>query len=189
MNPYTPQRLADRAEIQDLLMRWSRAIDRLDIEAIRNVFHPDAIDNHGAYNGGIDGLTDWVAQRHARIPFSMHLLGNMMIEFSDDDNAVVETYTITMQRYPLDSRESLVALVGEVPPTSAEATDLVIAARYVDHVSRRNGAWKIATRHVIFDSSMLVDAANKKPFALPQLELGQRSSEDRIFAMRRALGL
>jgi hypothetical protein len=86
---YSPERLSDRAQIQDLLLRWCRAVDRLDLEAIRGVFHPDAIDHHGAYTGGVDGLIEWIRNRHLTIPFSMHLLGNMLIEFSDSDNAVV----------------------------------------------------------------------------------------------------
>jgi len=187
--PYSPQRLADRAEIQDLLCRWSRAIDRLDFDAIRDIFHPDAVDNHGPYNGGVDGLIEWIRNRHSKIPFSKHLLGNMLIEFADADNAVVETYTITMQRYPAESRSSLEALVGEVRKTSAPATDLFVAARYVDHISRRDSAWRIQTRHVIFDSSVIVDAASAEPFALPALERGSRSINDRIFAMRAALGI
>ncbi len=183
-NPYSIERLADRAAIQDLLCRWSRAIDRLDYDAIRDVFHSDAIDNHGAYNGSIDGLIDWIRNRHSKIPFSMHLLGNILIEFTDTNDAVVETYTIAVQRYPADGRSSLEALVGPVPATSAEATDLYISARYIDHVRRRDGAWRIQTRHVIFDSSTIVDAASAEPFALPGLERGMRSKSDRVFVMR-----
>jgi hypothetical protein len=189
LDPYSPERLADRARIHDLILRWSRAIDRLDLDAIRDVFHADAIDNHGAYNGGVEGLIDWIRNRHSRIPFSMHLVGNMLIEFADDDNAVVESYTMTMQRYPREGRASLTALVGDMPDTTAAATDLLICARYVDHVSRRDGVWRIATRHVIFDSSTVVDAASAEAFASPALERGRRSREDRIFAMRAELGV
>ena len=188
VNPYSPERLADRAQIQDLLFRWSRAIDRLDLDAIPDLFHPDAIDNHGAFTGDGPALVQWIRERHAKIPFSMHMLGNMLIEFADADNAMVETYTTTIQRYPASGRASLVALVGEVPPTDAAATDLIIAARYVDHVSRKDGVWRIQTRHVIFDSSVLVDAAHENAFALPALERGRRDSEDRVFEMRRMLG-
>jgi len=51
---YSPERLADRAAITDVMYRWCRAVDRLDVEGIRGVFHPDAIDNHGPFIGIVD---------------------------------------------------------------------------------------------------------------------------------------
>jgi hypothetical protein len=186
---YSTARLADRAQIQDLLCRWSRAIDRLDYDAIRDVFHPDAIDRHGAFEGPVDGLIEWIRDRHANIPFSMHMLGNMLIEFADDDTAIVETYTITIQRYPREGRASLEALIGSVPPSDAPATDLFVAARYVDKVTRRGGTWRIETRDVVFDSSTIVDSALLEPFGFPGLERGVRASTDTIFRARSAAGL
>jgi hypothetical protein len=39
---------ADRAAIENVLGLYCRAIDRLDVELLRSVYHPDAIDDHGA---------------------------------------------------------------------------------------------------------------------------------------------
>ena len=65
---YSPERVADRLQIQDLIYRWCRSIDRLDFDAMRSVFHPDATDTHGAYDGGVDGLIEWIRERHRTIP-------------------------------------------------------------------------------------------------------------------------
>ena len=102
---YSVERLADRMQIQDCMYRWCRGVDRLDFESIRSAFHDDAIDRHGVYEGGVDGLVEWIRERHRAIPFSMHLVANMLIEFADRDTAIAETYCLAVQRYPSeDSR-------------------------------------------------------------------------------------
>ena len=78
--------------IQDVMYRWCRSVDRLDFELMRSVFHPDAIDNHGAFKGGVEELVAWIRERHRNITFSAHRLGNMLIEFAGPDVALVETY-------------------------------------------------------------------------------------------------
>jgi hypothetical protein len=188
-NPYSPARLADRAEIQDVMFRWCRAIDRLDYEAIREVFHPDAIDYHGAYQGGVDGLIEWIRDRHRPIPFSMHLVGNLLIEFTGPDDAMVETYCLAMQRYPASGRTALTGLVGDMPANDSWASDLIVPARYVDHFRRIDGRWRIQTRHVAFDSVMLVDAPGAGPLDSDRLELGRRDRQDVIYRMRETAGL
>jgi hypothetical protein len=155
---YSPERLADRAAIQDAIYRWCRGVDRLDFEAIRSAFHADAVDHHGAYDGGVDGLVEWIRERHRTIPVSMHFVGNMLIEFTAADEAVVETYCIALQRYPAEARASLVALVGPMSSEEGCASDLLVAARYVDHMTRRDGEWRIQTRKVVFDATTLMEA-------------------------------
>ena len=153
------------------------------------MFHADAIDNHGAYTGGVDGLIDWIRERHSKIPFSMHKLGNMLIEFSGPDEAIVETYCLAIQRYPSDARESLVALVGEISEGEG-ACDLLIACRYIDRFVRREGAWRIQERTVAFDSTMMIDApASALSPSAPQWETGSRDSHDVIFRHLRSAGV
>ncbi|NUO73951.1 MAG: nuclear transport factor 2 family protein [Frateuria sp.] len=74
---YSPERIADRMQIQDCIYRWCRAVDRLDYEGMRASFHPDAVDKHGAFDGDINGLVEWIRARHAAIPFSMHALDQL----------------------------------------------------------------------------------------------------------------
>lgn len=150
------QQLLDKQEISDLLKRWCRAIDRLDLEAIRDVFHPDAVDDHGSYKGGIDGLIAWIRDRHRDIPFSMHAITNCLIDFLNDDRAVAETYCIAMQKYPAEARESLEKLVGKLDVEEGLPLDMTIACRYIDVVTRRQSKWKIERRTVVFDSVSVV---------------------------------
>ena len=145
---YSPERIADRMQIQDCMYRWCRAVDRLDYEGMRASFHPDAVDRHGAFDGDINGLVEWIRARHAAIPFSMHAVSNMLIEFAGPDRALVETYVRTTQRYPAEARQALDQLAGGRAGSGDGAMDLLTCSRYVDRFERRDGAWKIAHRVV-----------------------------------------
>ncbi|MGX0905099.1 hypothetical protein ACSSV8_003693 [Roseovarius sp. MBR-79] len=146
----------DREAIHELILRWCRAIDRLDLEAIRNVFHDDAYDDHGTFKGGVDALIDWLRGRHAGIPFSMHSVSNCLMDQLDEDQVLVETYCIALQKYPAASLPNLEALVGPLTLPQAPFYDMTVACRYLDIVTRRNGVWKIWRRTVVFDNASVI---------------------------------
>lgn len=85
--------LSDRTEINDLLTRYARAVDRKDWDLYREVFTPDAaIDYTSA--GGITGDTEtqvaWLAEALAQFPATQHMVANVGITFTDADSANVE---------------------------------------------------------------------------------------------------
>lgn len=190
---YSIERLADRAQIQDVMLRWCRAIDRLDYEGIRSVFHPDAIDVHGIYNGGVDGLIEWIRGRHKTIPSSMHNVTNMLIEFAGADTALAETYCFAIQRYPADGGPSLAApagaQAGKNAGKKAAAIDLMGCARYVDRFERREGEWRIAHRTVVFDSWIMHEVSEDTPKMGADWTVGRRDRRDPVYLARAALGL
>jgi len=154
---YTPERLADRAQIQDCVYQWCRAVDRLDLEAIRGCFHPGAVDNHGPYQGDIEGLINWIRDRHQAITFSMHSVNNMLIEFAGPDAAIAESYCTAMQRYPAEAKEALKQLTAGMAGKPGTGIDMIACCRYVDRFERRNGEWRISERRVVFDSTMMYE--------------------------------
>ena len=139
IDQYSVERIADRMAIQDVMYKWCRAIDRQDFDGMRAVFHPDAIDNHGPYVGGVEGLIEWVRERHKPIPLSSHQISNILIEFAAPDLALVETYIRTLQRYPADAKASLAQLSGGQAGKPGVGMDLLTASSYVDRYERRNG--------------------------------------------------
>jgi len=186
---YSPERLADRAEIQDVMYRWCRAVDRLDVDGIRSVFHPDAIDNHGPFVGGVDALIAWLTDRHRGIPFSMHLVSNILIEFAGPDSALVETYIFATLRYSAQGKAALAAFTGGVAGGQGSATDAFSWARYIDRFERRGGDWRIARRTVAFDSSLMTDVPPDAPAFDPNWAVGRRDGDDPIYKERAAMGL
>lgn len=188
-NDYSPERVADRLAIQDVMLRWCRAVDRLDVEAIRDVFHADGHDNHGPYSGGVDGLIDWVRARHKGIPFSSHQVSNMLIEFAGPDIALAETYARTIQTYPPEARASLVQLVGSNEKLPDGEVDYFTSSRYIDRFERRNGVWKIRERTVVSDWKRVVPVPATAPSAPGAVARGRRDQEDVLFRERSKLGL
>ena len=185
---YTPERLADRAQITDTIYRYCRAIDRYDYEALREVYHPDAIDSHGLYIGGLDGLIEWVRERHKAISFSMHIVTNILIEFAGPDAAVVETYYLVSQHYPA-ANDGAAKVPSQGQSKAGVAMDLTGCGRYVDQFSRRNGVWRIQHRSVVTDSNTLVESTTPAPEMAPDCIWGTRDKTDCIYETRRAAGL
>jgi 3-phenylpropionate/cinnamic acid dioxygenase small subunit len=136
-------RIEDRFEIQDVLFRYARAVDRLDYDGIRECYFPDAIDTHGGYVGTVDGLVEDIRERHRTIDSSQHFVTNVLVEFVDDDTAHVESYCLCYLRQH-----------------AAEGTRAhqlaVVRCRYVDRFERRGGRWAIADRVVVFDESQVL---------------------------------
>jgi 3-phenylpropionate/cinnamic acid dioxygenase small subunit len=137
------ERLVAKGEIEDVLFRYARAIDRRDWPALRTCFHPDATDSHGAFLGSPEEFIAWVSARHAAIPFAQHFLGNCLIEFRDARTAAVETYFVAFQRRETTGAD------GE-----AVETDYQVFGRYCDRFERRGeDGWRVAARTVVYDGT------------------------------------
>lgn len=186
---FTPERVADRLEIQDVVHRWCRAIDRLDYDSMRKVFHPDATDNHNFYCGDVEGLIDWIRQRHRTITFSMHMVANQLIEFAAPDVALSETYVWCIQRYPANAKESLEALTGGQVGPEGVGMDLMACSRYVDRFHRRNEQWRILRRTVVTDWKAIHPFDDKAPVPQPHWNIGRHDTDDFIYRERREMGI
>jgi hypothetical protein len=159
------QELLDRQAILECLNRYSRGLDRKDLDVLRSAYHPDATDHHGAlgdYNPETL-ITDWLV-RDADRTFSHHLLLNTSIDL-DGDMAHTETY--------------FQLLIGLKPEAAKNGSTLVVSGgRYIDRFERRNGEWRIARRVLISEFSATMD-----PIENPHLlEWARRSKEDPAYA-------
>ena len=129
------QELLDKQALYELVLRYSRAVDRCDEEMLRSVYHPDAVDEHGTYTGGPDGFVDymnagsWSEER--RKNKAQHVLTNPLFEVRGNI-AFGECYSWVFQN--VDGELSIKGL-----------------ARVVDRYERRDGEWRIAHRRVIPD--------------------------------------
>lgn len=77
--------------IRDTLSRYCRSVNRRDLTLVCSAYHPDAVDDHGTYHDGVDGLLAWMRTRHGGIDRSMLFLGQSLID-RDGSRAHVETY-------------------------------------------------------------------------------------------------
>ena len=92
------QTLSDRAEITDVITRYTRAIDFDEWDLLDTVFLPDAPINY-VESGGIDAtyaeVKPWLMQMLPTFfPTRMHMIGQIDIEFppGDGDSATVAAY-------------------------------------------------------------------------------------------------
>lgn len=157
-------------EIERVLQRYCRGIDRLDLEAVRDCYWPDATDSHGGFQGTRDELVAWVEALLARFESKMHFLGNVAIERAGDA-AVAESYAIAFHRSP-DPRPSL---------------NLIVGVRYVDRFERRGDEWRIAKRVCVTEWSRVDDAAGRFPLA-PGHVTGRRDRSDVLYELLRGIG-
>jgi len=183
------QRLFDREAISSVVIGWGRAADRLDFDLMRRLFHPDAIDEHGAFTGSVDELIEWVRARHRRIVFSMHQISNITVEFAADDRAVAESYVRTVQRYPAEAAEQLAQLTGGRVGAADKTVDLLTCSRYIDRFERRAGEWRIAHRLLIPDWKQLTEVPDGDPWSDPSNFVGSRDRQDPLYRVLEEMGL
>ena len=126
------QRLLDDRAIRDVLLRYCRGVDRIDLELVRSCYHPDAVDDHGAFKGGVDEFVAWIGRLLPRYDVTTHSLTNTLVEWhpTDPDTARVEAYGTAEHQ------------TAGGPPE----LNLTIAFRYLDRFERRDGGWRIADR-------------------------------------------
>ena len=166
MDPLT--KLMAKSEIEDCLKRYARGVDRRDWAMVRDCFHSDATDHHGEFHGNGEQFVAWVNARHADVPFSMHYLLNCLIEFKANNNAIVETYFWAIQRRESNSEDG-----------SVTGTDYEVFGRYVDVFEQRDGAWRVAQRRVVYDSTSQNPSTNhlRKMVGV----LGRRDNRDPVY--------
>lgn len=137
--------LAERA-ITKVLLAYCQGVDRRAWEQIRDCYHSDAIDQHGAYVGDADGLIAWLSKRHVNVLTSSHQLTNVSVTFSDNHRfARVESYCLSMQTVDPSSGDPF-AGTGDSP------VYVQVMSRYVDTFEDREvGGWRILRRDCVFD--------------------------------------
>jgi ketosteroid isomerase-like protein len=131
------QRLLDEEAIKKVHIRYCRGIDRMDWDLVRSCYHPDAVDDHGDYVGGVDGFIEYCKAGCPNFLSTTHFTGNQLVEVAGDV-AWAEHYARAFHRVP--------------PDEDGVMKDLVVNCRYSDRFERRDGEWRIAHRVVIVDS-------------------------------------
>lgn len=129
------QALWDHMQIQKLLATYCRAIDRSDTELLKTVYWPDAIEEHGVFNGKAWDFADFIGPMLKALRLTMHSISNTLIELQGD-TAAVETYVTAYH-------------LADNP--DGTQTDLIVGGRYLDRFERRGGEWRIAKRLFVHD--------------------------------------
>lgn len=127
------QELLDKQAIYEVVLRYCRGIDRLDLDAVRSCYHPGAIDHHTGFDGSVEEFLAWVERPLRRHGGTMHHVGNHLVELHGDV-AISETY---------------LSAAHWGAPGASPAASFTSGARYVDRMERRDGRWAIAERWAV----------------------------------------
>ncbi len=122
------QALVARDGIRQLAERYAIAVDGKDLDGIVTLFVDD-VDN-GRYGTGSDGVKRFYDQSLRKFHCSMHLVGNHVIDFDDDDHAHGVVYC-RAQHHVLEPEHWF---------------DMALA--YFDTYERVDDAWRFRRRRV-----------------------------------------
>ena len=129
------EQLQDRQAIRDRLYSYHRAVDRADRDGLLDVYWPDAVERHGAFNGPSRKFVEWGLSLRDTFEISAHQMHNVLIELRGERAAVETTFTSLSRRRDAAGSVRVDFLCG----------------RYLDLFEKRQGEWRIASRDVVFD--------------------------------------
>jgi hypothetical protein len=130
----TLDRLIDKAQIGECIIRLARGEDRRDAGLITSCWWPDASYDYGVQNGSFAEYLAWVVPGADAITNTQHLLGQSHIELAGE-GAKAETQVISYHRVDMGAGDR----------------DTCIGGRYLDSFVRRGGEWRIARRVMLYD--------------------------------------
>lgn len=184
------QDLLDRRDIYEVLTRYSRALDRCDVELMKSVYWPDGTDSHGVFDGNAADFAEFIVREIQNwFEVTMHGLMNVHMEI-DGDRAATETYLFAYHKVRADKAADIFGArymqMFDRKGLDPEHHHFYFGGRYLDRFERRNGEWRIFHRQVVMDwndnrpSGEILDQgmfATLRP-------LGARGRDDLVFSNR-----
>ena len=131
---YSVQEISDRLEIQDLIARYSYALDSRDYDALDDLFTDDAVLDYtatGAIKGSLAAMKDFVANAFTMFEGTQHLTTQTMLTFSDDGDTA----------YGKSTCHNPMVFGGDLKPKM-----MIVGLWYVDTFVRTADGWKFKTR-------------------------------------------
>jgi len=133
--------LLDKQAITELVHAYCAASDRRDLAALRELYHADAIDDHGGFfKGPAMTFIDTLPEIQAPMRILHHNVTTLNIALQGD-YAEGEIYVLAFHQ-----------IDGDEQPL-----DLLIGGRYLDRYARRDGRWKFSERAVLADWATVTD--------------------------------
>ena len=151
------QECIDRSAIQNVLGLYCRAIDRLDVELLKSVYHPDGADDHGAINANAHEFADSIiAMLKEACVYTMHTVTHSVIDCGENE-ARAESYYIAAHTVGA-GEESILRVFGAAylqEQREARRIDqrheFLCSGRYLDQFHKRDGCWKIFRRKMTLE--------------------------------------
>ena len=176
------QRQEDLEAIRNVLAAYCRGVDRMDEATLRSIYHEDAIEDRGE-GLFIGRAQDWIPWTLSLLPAlveTQHCIFNSIIDL-DGDQAHAETYFRAYHRFSAAQAPAAAAATGqpldalELPSGEVE---LLLAGRYLDRLTKRNGQWRFSYRKMVNDWTHTRPIADGWFADNPTVYRGARSLDD-----------
>ena len=129
------QEMLDEFQLRKLVHGYCRAVDRGDFAKLRELYHHDAVDAHGAISTrSADDLLGAIVAARPYIRSMQHNITTVNFAISGD-SAEGEIYTIATHTFIAGDRD----------------VDVVVGGRYLDRYEKRDDAWKLIERTIVTD--------------------------------------
>ncbi|MFN0089441.1 MAG: nuclear transport factor 2 family protein [Acidimicrobiales bacterium] len=159
-------RLIDRLQIEEVLNRYCRGVDRCDEATLASCYHPDGVDDHGTFVGNGREFAAWAVRGASQVwAASHHTVHNVIVDWDGADAAKVESYVLAFNQ--------------RVDPGGGDGEVEVFAGRYLDRFERRDGRWAIARRLAVRDVDTL---AARRRWA-GKINAGGRLPDDPLYRL------
>ncbi len=129
----SPKEVSDRIQIDDLLIRYTVAVDTKDWSLLDTCFTPDAqldYKSAGGLAGSYPEVRAWLEKALAPFSMTMHFISNTTLEL-DGERARARTCVLNPMGFPNEDGSLHLFTVG---------------AYYVDKLVRTPDGWRIAER-------------------------------------------
>jgi len=127
------EEISDRFQIQDLLTRYTFAIDRKDWQLLDSCFTPDAHVDYtstGGAKGSYPEMRKWLEKTLSAFPVTAHYISNTAVNLAGDRAA---------------ARSYLLNPMGFQGP-DGDLHWFTVGAQYVDELVRTADGWRIQQR-------------------------------------------
>ncbi|MEY2421245.1 MAG: hypothetical protein QOI95_1312 [Acidimicrobiaceae bacterium] len=128
------QEISDRLEIQELIARYSYALDSRDFDALDDLFTDDAVLDYtatGAIRGSLEEMKEFVANAFTMFEGTQHLTTQTLLQFSDDGNLA----------YGKSACHNPMVFGGDLAPKM-----MIVGLWYVDTFVRTPEGWRFKER-------------------------------------------
>ncbi|MGB0220070.1 MAG: nuclear transport factor 2 family protein [Sinimarinibacterium flocculans] len=144
----------DRLAIERVLGLYCRAIDRLDLELLRSIYHADGFDDHGGIRAnGHEFAEQIIGTLGQMCSYTMHTVTHSVVDVRGD-TAVSEAYYLAVHTIT-GGQTAVSSWFGERYAEAQMAAGLLdqpheylCCGRYLDELHKRDGQWKIYRRQI-----------------------------------------
>jgi len=128
--------LIAKDEIRELVLLYSRGVDRKDAALLRTLYTKDGTDTHGdSFDGNAEDYVQFLEKSFPYMRYSGHHVCNHMISVNGDQGEG-EVYALAYHY---------------IPDGKGGWAEDFMAVRYIDRYRKEDGRWRFAKRVVTYD--------------------------------------